>query len=229
MDLHVLYPAYCMTVGGLLTPAKNSVLADLAWDMAKRNAAKDHTFQAHTDGYHKIRPECMFERFKEAPEVRELAVLADSIAREYLLRAYGYLCKEPINMLAETFCQDETTGTSGMATHTHNAPINVVYYPRIRKDDVADATTGRAGRNGELDFFNPTGAPKKPWPCLARGHHHASIFRVNPVDGLAVCFEGYMPHSAAQFQGQERTVITVSCTPKMPGKNDGLTLEELTA
>ena len=227
-QLYTLYPAYIMVTKSLLAPEKNTVLADLAWATARNNVAKDATFPSNTTGFYDNRPMCLFEDFKHVPEVVELMHLVDMLARKYLQEAYGYDCKEPINMLAEAFCQDASTGTTGMVTHTHNAPINVVYYPRIRRETVAAPVTGRVGRNGEIDFFNPTGQPKKAWPVLRKEHQHSSVFRLSPEDGMAVCFEGYMPHCASQFTGDERVVITVSCNPKMPGKNDGLSLQELT-
>lgn len=230
MQINVLYPNYVGVGYSSLTQAENDELADLAWAIQDLNIAKDAIHPAYSKQFYEMRPENLLEGYKHLPVVQKFISFVDQAVRDYLLEAYGYECQEQIKLLSEVFCQDDSTGTSGMVTHTHNAPINVVYYPRVNVPTVPDAVTGKAGRNGEIDFFNPTGNPKKPWPSLKRGHHHATIFRLKPESGMFTLFEGYMPHSAAQFAaGGERVVIPTSCYPVFTYKNDGLTKEELLA
>lgn len=228
MKLNVLYPSFVAVGDSALSADDNDVLAGLAWETQARNIHKDAAHPAHTTAFYQARPENLLELYAHVPAVKRFAEFTDATVRRYLAEAYGYDCKEPVKLLAEVFCQNHTTGTSGMAAHTHSAPINFVYYPRVQIRRVPQAVTGKAGRNGEIDFFNPTGNPKKPWPALRRDFHQASIFRLEPRTGMYTVFEGYLPHSSAQFDaGGERVVIPVSCYPVFAYKNDGVTIQEL--
>jgi hypothetical protein len=230
MQIHALYPSYLGVGYAPLTHAENEDLAEMAWEIHSQNMHKDAAFPAHSKGFYAIRPQNLLENYQRNPVAQKFARFVDQAVRDYLLGAYGYVCHEQIRLLSEVFCPDDSTGTSGMVTHTHNAPINMVYYPRVRIPPVGEAVTGKAGRNGEVDFFNPTGRPKKPWPTLKQAHFHASAFRLKPASGMFTVFEGYLPHSSAQFAASgERVVITTSCSPIFPNSNPGLTMDELLA
>lgn len=225
--LHTLYPSYVLSSFPAMSDAQNQELADIAWAVSRQNLALDAVHPADASAYHRLKSENMFEAYADNATVRHFAALVDGSVRDFLWQAYGYRCEHPIRHLAVALCQRDDVGTSGISVHTHAAPISVAYYPRFRIQTVPNAAVGQAGKNGEIDFYNPAALPRKPWPTPRRDHHHAALFRVRPTEGQMLVFEGHMPHGSAQFASGERVCLFISSTPEIPGKTKGLLLQEI--
>ncbi len=228
MQLHTLYPSFVLErqVTGL-SPNENKELARLAWVLHKKNVVADGLYSKGDETHFKVKPACLFETNSKNEVVMKLAKLSDEFARAYLKTIYHYDCQDPINMLAEAFCQNYSTGTAGLTVHSHRAPIVIIYYPSVHIKKIEPNQFSHISTSGELDFYNPAGHPRKLWPDNNPAHHSGTMFRLHVREGLMLAFEGYLPHASMAFAGIERVCIAISCSPEMPHKNAGKTLQEL--
>jgi len=229
--LSTIYPSFVMQgMANEISHEENLELARVSWSVWNSNAVTEsqHKFGGTEAYYLSSKRSNMFAEHKTNPVVMKLARVADSMARAYLRQVYRYECTDPIDMMAEPFCQNAETGTHGIAPHTHTLkPLLVTYYPiaNVRRRD--DARSGCCGLNGEANFYDPTNTGKRVWPNKNPDFFIGSSFRVEIKEGMLLAFEGHIPHDSAQFEGDERVCIPVICYPKLPNKNLGCTLEDL--
>jgi hypothetical protein len=229
MHLYTLYPSFVLEDSSNFSKEENALLSELAWKTCHLNDNTEKTHQLQSGQYF-TRPRInMLEEYVHEPVVKKLALLADYYARLYLKEAYGYSCTLPIKLMAEPFCQDGTTGTHGIMTHSHRGkPLLVTYYPSVKINPRSESkVVGNSGLNGQVDFYDPSGEGKRWWNNHNPAHLTASVARFPVSEGSILVFEGHLPHGSCSFEGEERVCIPVICYPQMPQKNGGLSLREL--
>jgi len=229
--LSTIYPSFVLKgFANEFSPEENAELARVAWSVWDSNAATERQYKTgQTEAYYLSGKRLnMFVEHKANQTVMKLAKVADAMARAYLRQVYRYECKDPIDMMAEPFCQNAKTGTHGIAPHAHTLkPLLVTYYPSMKVNHRDSALSGGCGLNGEANFYDPTNTGKRVWPNKNDDFFIGSSFRVEIKEGMLLAFEGHLPHDSAQFEGDERVCIPVICYPKLPNKNLGCTLEDL--
>lgn len=229
MHLYTLYPSFVLEDRSDFSEEENKLLSELAWKTCHLNENTEKTHHLGSGEYFTKPRINMLEKYANEPVVKKLALMADRYARLYLQVAYGYNCTFPIKLMAEPFCQDNSTGTHGIMTHSHRGkPLLVTYYPTVKlklRDEVK--VIGNSGLNGQVDFYDPSGEGKRWWENHNPSHLTAAVARFPVSGGSILVFEGHLPHSSCSFEGEERVCIPVICYPQMPQKNGGLNLQEL--
>lgn len=212
-----------------LTETENAELAQLAWKTWSSNESTEAAYTAHkSSGYYGATRTNMLVQFRDRPVIKKFAVIVDKFARSYLKTVYRYECRDPIDMMAEPFCQSRDTGTDGIMPHAHTLkPLLVTYYPVVNITDRQNSNPTSAGINGETNFYDPANTGKRVWPNLNESFHIGSSLRVKAATGTLLAFEGHIPHDSVQFDGDERVCIPVICYPKLPNKNLGTTLDKI--
>lgn len=230
-SLSTIYPSFILQgFANEISPEENAELARVAWLVWHANAATERQHKTgETEAYYLSQKRVnMFAEHKANPVVMKLARVADAMARAYLREVYRFDCKDPIDMMAEPFCQNAETGTHGIAPHAHTLkPLLVTYYPVFKVNPRASSRSGGCGLNGEANFYDPSNTGKRVWPNKNPNFFIGSSFRVEIKAGMLLAFEGHLPHDSAQFAGDERVCIPVICYPKLPNKNLGCPLEDL--
>lgn len=229
-SLNTIFPSFVLQgFANEMSPAENAELSALAWETWKANEKTETAYSAGESGeYYSATRHNMLVLFRDKPVVKKFAILADMMARAYLKTVYHYDCRDPIDMMAEPFCQNRETGTDGIMPHAHTLkPLLVTYYPSVKTSKRTVAGPTSSGVNGETNFYDPSNTGKRVWPNQNPSFHIGSSFRVKAEEGTILAFEGHIPHDSAQFDGDERVCIPVICYPKLPNKNLGTTLDKI--
>jgi hypothetical protein len=155
--------------------------------------------------------------YKNDSVIKQFVKMCDTMARQYLLKAYGYEHKGKIFMMSDTFWQRRDKKQNvGINNHTHpKCDLVLTYYPKINLDkDVNESL-----RKGVIRCYDPANIGKRFWKINKNDFFIGGWFEVEVQESSMLLFEGYLPHDSTYFEGEERMCIPVLMDIETPTKH----------